>query len=116
MLEIIVVTPNTKPILAIFDPTTFPKEISEKPLRAACIETISSGADVENETTVSAIIIFEIFNLKDNATDDLTRYSPPITKAVKPNKTSNTSMQKILGKNKILIFSAINYFYSCITK
>ena len=32
---IIAVTPNTKPILAILDPITFPKEISLKPSMAA---------------------------------------------------------------------------------
>lgn len=57
--EMIAVIPNTNPIFAMFEPITFPKDISEKPLSAACKLTKSSGAEVAKDTTVSPITIFE---------------------------------------------------------
>ena len=77
-------------MLAILEPTTLPNEISEKPSKAACKLTINSGAEVEKDTTVNAMIILEIFNLNDKATDERTKNSPPITKAAKPIKTKIT--------------------------
>ncbi len=84
MGEIIAVSPKTNPIFAIFDPMTFPNEISEKPLSAACKLTISSGIEVANETTVRPMTIFDKFNLNESPTAERTKYSPPITKRVKP--------------------------------
>ena len=46
------VMPNTKAKLAILEPITFPKAKSDEPFKAAFILTISSGAEVANETTV----------------------------------------------------------------
>lgn len=86
--EIIAVIPKTSPIFAIFEPITFPKEISENPFKAACKLTINSGAEVANETTVSPITIFDKFNLKESATEDRTKNSPPITNSVKPINTN----------------------------
>ena len=83
------VIPNTKPIFAIFDPTTLLIAIAGDPDKAACKLTNSSGADVAKETTVIPITIFEISNLNDNATEDLTRYSPPITNKIKPRITQS---------------------------
>ena len=71
-------------ILAIFDPTTLLIAIAGEPLKAACRLTNNSGADVAKETTVIPITIFEILSLKDNATEDLTKYSPPTTKSTNP--------------------------------
>jgi hypothetical protein len=48
----IAVTPNTKPILAIFEPTTFPITIPGSPFRIAIILTINSGRLVPNATNV----------------------------------------------------------------
>src|SRR5690606_39190102 len=72
------------PILAIFEPMTFPREISENPLRAACRLTKSSGAEVAKDTTVRPITIFDNFSLKERATEDLTRNSPPTTSKARP--------------------------------
>ncbi|GAA0762694.1 hypothetical protein GCM10009433_23290 [Psychroflexus lacisalsi] len=90
--EIIAVRPRTKPMLAIFEPITFPSEISEKPDKAACKLTRSSGAEVANETTVRPMIIFDILNLNERATEDLTKNSPPITKRINPKITKNISI------------------------
>ena len=84
MGEIIAVIPKTKPILAILDPMIFPKEISENPSKAACKLTSNSGAEVAKDTTVSPITIREIFILKDKATEDRTKNSPPTTSKVSP--------------------------------
>lgn len=89
------VTPKTSPMLAILEPITFPKEISEEPSKAACKLTNSSGADVANDTTVIPITILEILNLKDIATEALTKNSPPTTKRSKPNMTQ-TKLIKLI--------------------
>ena len=90
------VTPSTKPILAILEPTTLLMAIAGDPDKAAFKLTNNSGADVAKETTVIPITIFEIESLKDKATEDFTKKSPPIIRETKP---------KI--KKAILI---INYF------
>ena len=82
--EIIAVIPNTKPIFAILEPITLPKEISEKPSKAAFKLTINSGAEVAKETTVKPITILESLSLQDNPTEDLTKNSPPTTKKRNP--------------------------------
>ena len=41
---------------------------------------------------------FDKFNLKDNATDDLTKYSPPITSKINPRITKTTLIKLILAK------------------
>ena len=69
--------PSTSAILAIFDPITLPIAKFENPFRVAFILTISSGADVANETTVIPIIILGIENLYDKSTEDLVSKSPP---------------------------------------
>ena len=56
---------------------------------AALTLTISSGNEVAKETTVIPITNFEIFNFRDNATEDLTINSPPITSKKNPKKISN---------------------------
>ena len=76
-------------MFAIFEPITFPKEISLKPLRAASILTNNSGADVAKETTVKPITIFDKRSLKDKATEERTKNSPPTTNSNKPRKTKS---------------------------
>ena len=44
--------PSTRPMLARFDPMTFPMARSPFPPKAATSETTSSGADVPIDTTV----------------------------------------------------------------
>ena len=82
----IAVIPNTNPILAILDPMTFPRAISEKPFNAAFTLTISSGAEVANETTVKPMTILDRCSLKDKATEERTRNSPPMTKNNNPKR------------------------------
>ena len=83
------VNPKTKPMLAIFEPMTLPKAISGEPSNAACRLTNSSGAEVAKETTVIPMTSFDILNLKDKATDDRTKNSPPITNKRSPKKTKS---------------------------
>ena len=59
----IAVIPNTKPILAILDPITFPITIPEPLFKIAVILTINSGKLVPKATNVIPIIIGEILNL-----------------------------------------------------
>ena len=47
-------------MLNTFEPITFPKAISVEPENAALTETINSGAEVANATTVSPMIIGDI--------------------------------------------------------
>lgn len=61
--------------------------MSDKPLMAACTLTNNSGNEVANETTVIPITSFDNFSLKESATDERTKNSPPITKSEKPRIT-----------------------------
>ena len=83
------IKPNTIPIFAIFEPTTLFMAIDGELFSAALTLTISSGNEVAKETTVIPITNFEIFNFRDNATEDLTINSPPITSKKNPKKISN---------------------------
>lgn len=80
------VIPKTNPIFAILLPITLPKEISLKPSSAAFTLTKSSGAEVAKDTTVKPMTIFEIRNRKERATEERTRYSPPTTNKVSPER------------------------------
>ena len=75
---------KTNPKLAILDPTTFPKERSGKPSKAALMLTISSGAEVAKETTVIPITILGMNNRKDKATADFNNQLPPAIRRVNP--------------------------------
>lgn len=79
-----VVMPKTSPKLAMFEPKTLLIAIDVAPLNAAFKLTNSSGNEVVKDTTVNPIIILDNFNLEDNATETRTRYSPPISKKIKP--------------------------------
>ena len=87
----IVIIPRTNPMLAIFDPITLPIAKLEKPFRVAFKLTISSGADVANETTVIPIIILGIENLYDKSTEDLVSKSPPWERSITPNRIPKKS-------------------------
>ena len=87
MVPIKAVIPNTKPILAILEPTTLLMAIAGEPDKAAFKLTRSSGAEVAKETTVIPMTILEIFSLNDRATEDLTKNSPPTTNKIKPRIT-----------------------------
>ncbi|GFZ87097.1 hypothetical protein GCM10011531_17830 [Aquaticitalea lipolytica] len=95
-------------MFAILEPITFPKAISEEPSNAACKLTSNSGADVANETTVIPMTSLEILNLKDNATEERTKNSPPITNKISPKIT-----QSKLMKNN---FQRRYYFHSFYNK
>ena len=82
----IAISPKTSPIFAIFEPTTLLTAMDGEPLIAALMLTISSGNEVAKETTVIPITNFEILNLNDNAIDDLTINSPPMTSKKNPKK------------------------------
>ena len=58
----IAVTANTKPILAILDPTTLPMTIPDSPFKIAIILTISSGRLVPNATNVMPTTMGGILN------------------------------------------------------
>lgn len=98
MDPIIAVIPKTKPILAIFEPTTLLIAIAGEPLNAAFKLTNNSGADVAKDTTVMPITSLEILNLKDNATEERTKNSPPITNKTNPKTTQITLIQILLAK------------------
>ena len=78
------ITPNTNPKLAILEPTTLPNAKSGKPSKAALILTISSGAEVANDTMVIPITILGIYNRKDNATADFKSQFPQLSKGLGP--------------------------------
>lgn len=84
-------TARIKAILAILDPKTFPTAKSEEPLNAESTETINSGADVANETTVNPTIIFGIFNLREKFTEELSNQSQPFIKITKPKNNNKYS-------------------------
>jgi len=92
---IIVIIPRTSPILAIFDPITLPIAKFENPFKVAFKLTISSGADVANETTVIPIIILGTKNFNDKSTEDFVSTSPPCDRRIIPNKIPKKSKIKI---------------------
>ena len=80
----ITVTPKTKAMFAILDPTMFPIAIPGLPPTALCKLTKSSGADVPNATTVIPITNGDIFIAREKPTAPLTKNSPPIINTAKP--------------------------------
>ena len=82
--RIIAVTPKIRKILAILLPNTFPMAIPELPLKLAIKLTINSGKEVPKETTVSPIVISEIFIFFATAEDPVTKKSAPFTRHTNP--------------------------------
>ena len=90
MGDIKIIIPKTRPILAIFDPSTLDIAKSGEPKKADLILTINSGADVAKDTTVIPINIFAILNLRDIETADFrSKFPPKINSANPKNKTKN---------------------------
>lgn len=75
----------------MFEPTTFPIAISGEPSNADCNETINSGADVPNDTTVIPITNFDNLALAAIPTAPRTRKSPPKISAASPIMTNPNS-------------------------
>ena len=75
--KIIALTPNTKPTLAILDPTTLPIANEGLFSKTAIRLTNNSGKDVPNATTVKPITSFEIPNLFEILTPPLIIHSAP---------------------------------------
>ena len=67
--------------------------IAGEPDRAACKLTNNSGAEVANDTTVIPIIILDILNLNDSATEERTKNSPPTTNNINPRITQSKLMK-----------------------
>ena len=101
MGDIIAVIPRTKPKLAIFEPTTFPKAKSGWPDKAAWTLTINSGAEVAKETTVIPITILGIEKLNDNPTDARINQSPPLINKKIPIAIAINDIKKIWVKDSI---------------
>ena len=78
MGNIIELIPKTKPIFAIFDPTTFPIAIPEYPSRVAFKLTTNSGKDVPNATIVNPTTKCGILNCDAICTPLLTIHSAPM--------------------------------------
>ena len=78
--------PNTKARFAMFEPITLPMAKSGWPIKADFTLTISSGADVANETTVIPITILGMERLIDKATAAFKSQSPPLTRISNPKK------------------------------
>ncbi|GAA0742067.1 hypothetical protein GCM10009431_13690 [Gaetbulibacter jejuensis] len=89
--------------MAIFEPITFPKEISEEPSKAACKLTNNSGAEVAKDTTVIPITSLDNFNLNESATDERTKNSPPTTKSNNPKITQITLIKTIFWRRYYLV-------------
>ncbi len=83
-------------MLAMLEPITLPRAISGDPSKAACKLTSNSGADVAKDTTVIPITNFEILNLKERATEDRTKNSPPTTNNTKPNSIQTILISPLL--------------------
>src|SRR5690606_25472963 len=86
--KIIAVSPKTRVILAMLDPTTLPIAISGKPSIAAFKLTINSGADVPNDTMVIPITNGDNLNLEAIPTAPLTNNSPPTIKTANPPRSN----------------------------
>ena len=85
----------------MLDPTTFPKDKSGKPSKAAFILTINSGAEVANETTVIPTTILGMESLKESATADFKSQLPPEMSNTSPNTIHKTSViGAICGKDR----------------
>ena len=95
----IVIIPRTSPMLAIFEPKTLPIAKFENPSSVAFKLTISSGAEVANETIVIPMIILGTENFKEISTEDLVSKSPPCESNIIPNK--------IPKKSKIIFLRAM---------
>ena len=79
----------TSNILAIFEPITFPTDISGEPLITASIETTSSHREVPKPTTIKPMKNSETLNFFPIAIAEEIRMSAPFTRNVRPRTSSN---------------------------
>ena len=77
-------------------------------LKAALRLTNNSGAEVANETMVIPMSTLDRLNLKDKATEDLTRYSPPTTNKTNPKISQTMLMKSIFMRIYYLSRSYVN--------
>ena len=89
----------TRKILAIFEPTTFPSEISGDPFITASIETTSSQSDVPKPTTISPIKNSETLSFFPIAIALDISISAPFTKSTSPIKSVNMLESIFIIKN-----------------
>ena len=68
----------------MFEPITFPTEISAEPLITASIDTTSSHSEVPNPITMSPRKNSDIFNFFPIATALVIRMSAPLTRSNRP--------------------------------
>ena len=80
------VIPNTKPILAIFDPITLPITIPDSPRSVAIILTINSGKLVPNATKVIPTTILGMENFSAMVLLLSIKYSAPKNNKRAPTK------------------------------
>ena len=90
------VIPRTSAKFATLEPITFPIAIPELPLKAAFKLTISSGADVPKETTVTPIKKGEMFNFFANEAALLTKKSPPINNNNTPTRSNKYTIRRLV--------------------
>jgi ABC-type molybdate transport system permease subunit len=76
----------------MLEPTTFPRAMSGYPFNADLTLTISSGAEVANETTVIPMTIFGMLRRNDNATAASNSQSPPLMSKNKPTQIAIKSI------------------------
>ncbi len=88
----------TRKILAIFEPTTFPTEMSGDPLITASIETTSSQSEVPKPTTINPIKNSETLSFLPIAIALDISISAPFTKSKSPIKSVNMLNSILLSK------------------
>jgi hypothetical protein len=93
---IIAAIPIISPVLAIIEPTAFPKAKAGFPFIAANTDTVASGKVVPNDTIVAPIISFGIPQRIERQTAWSTRISAPLLKVNSVNK--NIIMIPIVGR------------------
>ena len=88
----------TKKIFAIFEPMTFPTEISGDPLITASIETTSSHSEVPKPTTINPIKNSETLSFLPIAIALDISISAPFTKRKSPIKSEDMLNSILLSK------------------
>ena len=94
-----IVKPNTKPIFAILEPTTFEIAKSGEPFKADFKLIISSGAEVAKETTVMPIKTLGMLNFKEIETAAFKSKFPPTIKTIKPENNKTNVLKSMIFKS-----------------
>ena len=96
------VIPNTKPTLAIFEPSTLPIPKSRLPSSAATAATIISGSEVPRLTMVKPITIGGTRRFRANAAAPSTKRSAPqISKATPTTMARHAKSISALTESKL---------------